>query len=272
MDRISEYFLDQRNKKHYLIKLKNRNKKPITFSHLIYDFNFDDFKRDYTYELLKTEVICNNSLKLFKYLIESGSRNISIHNFWCMKKGSSQYIGFSVKQFFSMIKNRKGFTFNYPIINGNYYLIFNGISGDKKTFKLFLYLNNRHFAYIDIISFFKKDIVDLNLNVKIKEIKKIKVASVYKYSLGEYIPKLICTLGYIMENNYCELYYFIKKPRIKKDKFIDKLSHLLVWNNGTPIKYNEKNRFSFCQAEFLELDEISLFSLRASKRTLEIEY
>jgi len=262
---LSEYFFGRNRNKKLFVKLRNKNKKPVTFSHMIYDFNFDDSKRDYTYELFKTEVVCTNPQELFKCLIESKKRRLYVDNFWCTKKGSVQKVGSSINEFFRIIKDKKGLLFNYPLSDNKFYLIYNGISGNPKTFKLILYLNNCNLSYIDIISYFNKEVESLGFNVKINRIGKIKIPLVYKYNIGKDVPKLICTLGYIIEKDYIELYYFIKKPKIIQDKFIDNISNLLVWNNEVPIKYKEKNKFNFFQCAFLELNEVSILSVRASK-------
>lgn len=265
MAKIADYFLDKDNHKHYYVKIKNKNKKPVTFSFVMPDFNFDSFKGEYTYELFKMEILCANPLNLFKRLLNLYMDDTVRNNFWCLKKGYTQYIGISFKKFLEMINKKKGFTFCYPLIHENYYLIFNGISKKPESFKLFIYFNNHISPYIDLIDFFQKEIKDLNLEIKLKTIKKIKVPERPFYALENECPKLICTLGYIVWGRYVEFYYFIKRPKTKTNTFVDDLSHLIVWNNEEPIKYKEKQKFLFCQTDSLDLDELFIFSLRTSK-------
>ncbi len=265
MLKIADYFLDEKIKKYYYVKLHNKNKKPITFSWIVYDFNFDYFKGDFSNELLKMEIVCSNPLKVFKKFMKSNTSN-SVHNFWCLKKGTTQYLGISFEKFLNIIKGKKGLIFNYPIIHQNYYLIFNGISHKSNSYRLFIYFDNHYYSYIDLIKFFQKEMRNINADFNLIKIKKIKVPKRRQFfNIKTEVPKLLCTLGYKSKTDYVEFYYFIKNFRNKTKTFIDNLSHLLVWSNEEPIKYNEVDKFSFYQEELLCLDEISILALRTSK-------
>jgi hypothetical protein len=263
MDKILDYFLDKNGKRRHFMVIRNKSKKPVTFSWGLPSHSYDAFKEDY-HELLKTELICSNPLSIINFFSKQDA-SISDSTFWCFKKGNCELVGIAFPKFVELLKSREGYDFVYPIIKDHYLILFCGKAGKTDTYKLFVYFNNFGNAYHDLISLFKKRLSALKLKTDIKVIGRVDLDTPHFFDKSEAIPKVVATAGMSLSSDYVPFFYLMKRPNSLTYFPFNQLSHIVAINNETTISYTEKHKFIFVQGNYLKLDELLIATIRAVK-------
>lgn len=243
-----------------MLRLENSDTKPIIFCNGQHGSNYNGFKGDFNPELLKIEIRFNNIFKLFCSILRSWQDSFK-PNFWSIKKEKFQYIGLSLRKFTNYIKKQDGLTFVYPILTNDYYIIFTGKSNKFQTYKLFAYLSNRRYSYVEILGLFRESLNQYNPKTEVKIVKKIKLKEISRYDIEAH-PKLVSSTGFYDDKVQMDYFYFIKKPKAMVKYPFNKLSHLIVWNNDESIKFSNNPNHLLMLKDQVNLDEALLINIQ----------